>query len=54
LYEKAFAEKGIKQLFSLGAGDVTGRNPIWPIAVKEGIVAASNMVGVERKFRVLL
>lgn len=29
-----------------GAGDVTGRNPIWPVAVKEGIIAASNMVGV--------
>ena len=28
-----------------GAGDVTGRNPIWPVAVKEGIVAASNMAG---------
>ena len=28
-----------------GAGDVTGRNPIWPIAVKEGIIAASNMAG---------
>ena len=30
-----------------GAGDVTGRNPIWPVAVKEGIIAASNMCGVE-------
>lgn len=30
-----------------GAGDVTGRTPIWPTAVKEGIVAASNMVGVK-------
>ncbi|MEY8764650.1 MULTISPECIES: NAD(P)/FAD-dependent oxidoreductase [Clostridium] len=28
-----------------GAGDVTGRNPIWPTAVKEGIVAANNMAG---------
>ena len=28
-----------------GAGDVTGRNPIWPTAVKEGIIAASNMAG---------
>lgn len=26
-----------------GAGDVTGRNPIWPTAVKEGIIAANNM-----------
>lgn len=31
-----------------GAGDVTGRNPIWPTAVKEGIVAASNMAGEKR------
>lgn len=30
-----------------GCGDVTGRNPIWPTAVKEGIVAASNMLGNE-------
>lgn len=30
-----------------GAGDVTGRNPIWPTAVKEGIIAASNMLGKE-------
>lgn len=32
-----------------GAGDVSGRSPIWPAAVKEGIVAASNMAGVPRK-----
>ncbi|KLE15422.1 FAD-dependent oxidoreductase [Clostridium sp. C8] len=30
-----------------GAGDITGRNPIWPTAVKEGIIAANNMVGKE-------
>ena len=30
-----------------GAGDVTGRNPIWPVAVKEGIIAASNICGIE-------
>ena len=30
-----------------GAGDVTGRNPIWPTAVKEGIIAAHNMLGNE-------
>ncbi|MGG5462416.1 NAD(P)/FAD-dependent oxidoreductase [Clostridium sp. B9] len=30
-----------------GAGDITGRNPIWPTAVKEGIIAASNMTGTE-------
>ncbi|MBC2855137.1 NAD(P)/FAD-dependent oxidoreductase [Cetobacterium sp. 2A] len=28
-----------------GAGDVTGLSPIWPAAVKESIVAASNMAG---------
>lgn len=33
----------VKDIF--GAGDVTGRNPIWPTAVKEGIIAASNMLG---------
>ena len=32
-----------------GAGDVSGLSPIWPVAVKEGIVAASNMAGVPRK-----
>ena len=30
-----------------GAGDITGRNPIWPTAVKEGIIAANNLVGNE-------
>lgn len=30
-----------------GAGDVTGRNPIWPNAVKEAVVAANNMLGSE-------
>lgn len=30
-----------------GAGDITGRNPIWPTAVKEGIIAANNMTGNE-------
>lgn len=32
-----------------GAGDVSGTSPIWPAAVKQGIIAASNMTGVERK-----
>jgi len=32
-----------------GAGDVSGTSPIWPAAVKEGIIAASNMAGVSRK-----
>ncbi|KIR01460.1 Nitrite reductase probable [NAD(P)H] subunit [Lachnospiraceae bacterium TWA4] len=29
-----------------GAGDVSGRAPIWPVAVKEGIIAANNMCGI--------
>lgn len=32
-----------------GAGDVTGQNPIWPVAVKEGIIAGNNMSGGNRK-----
>lgn len=28
-----------------GCGDVTGRNPIWPTATKEGIIAANNVLG---------
>lgn len=28
-----------------GAGDVSGRSPIWPLAVKQGLVAAGNMSG---------
>lgn len=32
-----------------GAGDVSGMSPIWPVAVKESIIAASNMVGIPRK-----
>lgn len=31
-----------------GAGDVSGKSPIWPVAVKEGIIAAYNMSGIER------
>ena len=34
-------ETNIKDVY--GAGDITGRNPIWPTAVKEGIIAANNM-----------
>ncbi|MGL5506770.1 MAG: NAD(P)/FAD-dependent oxidoreductase [Paraclostridium sp.] len=30
------------------AGDVVGKNAIWPLAVKQGIVAASNMVGIDK------
>lgn len=32
-----------------GAGDVTGRTPIWSAAVKEGLIAAANMAGESRK-----
>lgn len=38
-------ETNIKDIY--GAGDITGRNPIWPTAVKEGIIAANNMFGTE-------
>lgn len=38
-------ETNIKDIY--GAGDITGRNPIWPTAVKEGIIAANNMTGKE-------
>lgn len=31
------------------AGDVVGKNSIWPIAVKQGITAAHNMLGLERE-----
>lgn len=31
-----------------GAGDVSGRSPIWPVAVKEGMIAAYNMCGIEK------
>lgn len=31
------------------AGDVSGMSPIWPVAVKEGIIAASNMTGNPNK-----
>lgn len=38
-------ETNVKDVY--GAGDITGRNPIWPTAVKEGIIAANNMLGNE-------
>ena len=41
----AFGKTNVEGVF--GAGDVSGRNPIWPVAVKEGIIAASNMCGIE-------
>ncbi len=36
-----------KDIFA--AGDVVGKNAIWPLAVKQGIVAAYNMTGREEK-----
>ena len=32
-----------------GAGDISGRNPIWPAAVKEAIIAVTNMCGKKRE-----
>lgn len=32
-----------------GAGDVTGRNPVWPAAVREGLAAAYSMSGMAKK-----
>lgn len=36
-------ETNMKDVYA--AGDVTGKSPIWPLAVKQGIVAAYNMIG---------
>ena len=41
----AKGETNVRDVY--GAGDITGRNPIWPTAVKEGMIAANNMVGKE-------
>lgn len=40
-------ETNIKDVYA--AGDVVGKNAIWPLAVKQGITAAYNMVGVEKE-----
>ena len=34
-------ETNVKDVY--GSGDISGRNPIWPTAVKEGLIAANNM-----------
>ena len=34
-------ETKVKEVY--GAGDISGRNPRWPTAVKEGLIAANNM-----------
>lgn len=31
-----------------GAGDVTGRCPVWPVAVREGMIAAYSMSGMDK------
>ncbi|MDR0880737.1 MAG: FAD-dependent oxidoreductase [Clostridioides sp.] len=36
-------ETSVKDVYA--AGDVVGKNAIWPLAVKQGIVAATNMTG---------
>ncbi len=41
-----FGKTNIEGVF--GAGDVTGKSPIWPAAVKEGIIAANNMSDNEK------
>lgn len=38
-----FGQTNIPDIY--GAGDVTGRTPIWPVAVKQGMIAAANMTG---------
>jgi NAD(P)H-nitrite reductase large subunit len=38
-----FGKTNIDNIF--GAGDISGRSPIWPAAVKEGVIAAYNMIG---------
>lgn len=46
-YGLVFDEKGQTNVPDIyGAGDVSGHNPIWPSAVKEGMIAASNMCGI--------
>lgn len=40
-------ETNIRDIYA--AGDVTGKNAIWPLAVKQGIVAAYNMSGNEKQ-----
>ncbi|WP_312285934.1 FAD-dependent oxidoreductase, partial [Terrisporobacter sp.] len=39
-------ETTVKDVYA--AGDVVGKNAIWPLAVKQGIVAAYNMAEVEK------
>lgn len=39
-------ETTVKDIYA--AGDVVGKNAIWPLAVKQGIVAAYNMAGISK------
>ncbi len=39
-------ETNIKDVYA--AGDVVGKNAIWPLAVKQGVVAAYNMAGLDK------
>ncbi|WP_432666266.1 FAD-dependent oxidoreductase [Wukongibacter baidiensis] len=41
------SETNIEDVYA--AGDVTGKSPIWPLAVKQGIVAAYNMTGKSKE-----
>ncbi|MGL5123883.1 MAG: NAD(P)/FAD-dependent oxidoreductase [Fusobacteriaceae bacterium] len=41
----SFGRTNIPNIY--GAGDITGTSPVWPAAVKEGIIAASNMANIE-------
>lgn len=40
-------ETNVKDVYA--AGDVVGKNSIWPLAVKQGIVAAYNMIGIDKE-----
>ncbi|GMO39691.1 MAG: FAD-dependent oxidoreductase [Treponemataceae bacterium] len=40
-------ETGVQDVY--GAGDVSGKSPIWPLAVKQGIVAGANMAGGDER-----
>lgn len=42
-----FGRTNVENIY--GAGDVTGRGPIWPVAVKEGLIAGQNMAGGHAK-----
>ena len=39
-------ETNVKDVY--GAGDISGRNPIWPTAVQERLIAATNMCNKDR------